>query len=182
VLSRPFRTSSTLAEVSEDDYSTAAEQWAVFPLSRLRPEQVIGAMIQAGRLQTIDQNSNLLARTIRFFREQDFVGEYGDAGEAELDARSGTVSQALLRMNGKLTRELFEAGAFSSAGRLSAMASNDDQLVELCFLVTLARRPTAEERQFFIPSIEGTKNKDRGRATEDLLWSLVNSAEFSWNH
>lgn len=182
VMSRPFRASSSLADADTEAYRSAADEWTVFPLSRLRPEQVVGAMIQAGRLQTIDQNSHLLARTIRFFREQDFVGEYGDAGEAELDARSGTVSQALLRMNGKLTGELFEAGPFSSAGRLSSLADNDDQLVELCFLVTLARRPNVEERQFFVSSLEGTKSKARARATEDMLWSLVNSAEFSWNH
>jgi hypothetical protein len=182
ILSRPFRSSSALADVNEEAYNTADEAWAVFPVSRLRPEQVIGAMIQAGRLQTIDQNSNLLARTIRFFREQEFVGEYGDAGEAELDARSGTVSQALLRMNGKLTRELFEAGPFSAAGRLSSMTTNDEQLVELCFLVTLSRRPTSEERHHFVQTVEGTQSEERSRATEDLLWSLVNSAEFSWNH
>ncbi|MBA3314759.1 MAG: DUF1549 domain-containing protein [Planctomycetaceae bacterium] len=182
ILSRPFRASSSLDGADDDEYQKAAEHWAVFPMTRLRPEQVIGAMIQAGRLQTIDQNSNLLARSIRFFREQDFVGEYGDVGEAELDARSGTVSQALLRMNGKLTRELFEAGPFSAAGRLANLTENDSRLVELCFLVTLARRPTREEHQHFLTLVEGTQKESQARATEDMLWSLVNSAEFSWNH
>lgn len=181
ILSRPFRISSALAEADDDAYEQAEGAWAVFPMTRLRPEQVIGAMIQSGRLQTIDQNSHLLARAIRFFREQDFVRDYGDAGEAELDDRSGTVSQALLRMNGKLTRELFEAGPLSSAGRLSSMAT-DDQLVDLCFLVTLTRRPTAEERAHFLPLVRDTKEDARSKATEDLLWALVNSAEFSWNH
>lgn len=181
VLSRPFRASSSLANADEATFRKADAAWAVFPMTRLRPEQVIGAMIQSGRLQTIDQNSHLLARTIRYFREQDFVGQYGDAGEGELDSRSGTVSQALLRMNGNLTRELFEAGPASSAGRLSSMAG-DEQLVELCFLVTLTRRPTAEERDHFLPQIRDAKDDARSRAVEDLLWALVNSAEFSWNH
>lgn len=181
VLSRPFQASSALPEADEDAYAQAENAWAVFPMTRLRPEQVIGAMIQSGRLQTIDQNSHLLARAIRFFREQDFVRDYGDAGEAELDDRSGTISQALLRMNGKLTRELFEAGPLSSAGRLSSMA-NDDQLIDLCFLVTLTRHPTAEERSYFLPLVQDTNKDARSKATEDLLWSLVNSAEFSWNH
>lgn len=181
LLSRPFRASSALPEGDEDAYARADNAWAVFPMTRLRPEQVIGAMIQSGRLQTIDQNSHLLARAIRFFREQDFVRDYGDAGEAELDDRSGTVSQALLRMNGKLTRELSEAGPLSSAGRLSSMAK-DDQLIDLCFLITLTRHPTPEERTWFLPLIKDTKKDARSKATEDLLWSLVNSAEFSWNH
>ncbi|HEX6986584.1 MAG TPA: DUF1549 domain-containing protein [Planctomycetaceae bacterium] len=182
VLSRPVRASSALSDADEGTYRESEAAWAVFPLTRLRPEQVIGAMIQAGRLQTIDQNSHLLARAIRFFREQDFVREYGDAGEAELDQRSGTVPQALLRMNGQFTREMFEATPFSSAGRIAALAGGDGRLVETCFLVTLTRRPSPEEQDHFLPLVRGTTDDARRQATEDLLWSLVNSAEFSWNH
>jgi hypothetical protein len=181
VLSTPFRASSSLPDADEAAYASAEAAWAVFPMTRLRPEQVIGAMIQAGSLRTIDQNSSLVARTFRFFREQDFVRDYGDAGEAELDPRSGTVSQALLRMNGKPTRDLFDAGPFNAAGRLASMAG-DESLVDLCFLVTLTRRPTPEERDHFLPSVRDTKKDARSRATEDLLWALVNSAEFSWDH
>jgi len=181
ILSRPFRASSELPGADEKSYHEADEAWAVFPMTRLRPEQVIGAMIQSGRLRTIDQNSNLLARAIRFFREQDFVRDYGDAGDAELDDRSGTVSQALLRMNGKLSQEIFEAGPVSSAGRLSSMAE-DERLVDLCFLITLTRRPTDAERQHFQPLISAAKDDARAQSTQDLLWALVNSAEFSWNH
>ena len=35
------------------------ERWAVFPLSRLRPEQVIGSVIQAASVKTIDQQSHV---------------------------------------------------------------------------------------------------------------------------
>lgn len=182
ILSRPFRAASTLPESDDDEYRMAEAAWATFPMTRLRPEQVIGSMLQAGRLQTIDQNSNLFARFLRFVREQDFVKEYGDPGESELAPQSGTVSQALLRMNGKLTSEVFGANPFSSAGRLASLTEDDARLVELCFLVTLTRRPTAEEEEHFLSLIAGKTDDARGRATEDLLWSLVNSTEFSWNH
>ncbi|MGC1273987.1 MAG: DUF1549 domain-containing protein [Planctomycetaceae bacterium] len=182
VSSRPFRAASALPKASADEYRIAESAWATFPMTRHRPEQVIGAMLQAGRLQTIDQNSNLFARFLRFVREQDFVREYGDAGEAELAPQSGTVSQALLRMNGDLAQDLFGANPFTSAGRLASLAKDDERLIELCFLITLTRRPTSTERAQFLSSVAGTTAEARGRATEDLLWSLVNSAEFSWNH
>lgn len=183
ILSKPFRLSSSLPEqMADSDYRAAEKAWALFPVTRLRPEQFIGAMIQAGRLQTLDQNSNLFARTIRFFREQDFVKEYGDLGEAELDSRSGTISQALLRMNGQLTNELLEANPFNATGRIASLAQDDNRLVETCFLVTLTRRPTNDERSHFIESIRGATGEDRSRAAEDLLWTLVNTVEFAWNH
>ena len=182
VLSRPFRVSSSLPGADADGFRKSESAWAVFPITRLRPEQVIGAMLQAGRLQTIDQNSNLIARFLRFVREQDFVNQYGDPGETELAPQSGTVSQALLRMNGQLTKEVFGANPFSSAGRLGSLTKDDARLIELCFLVTLTRRPTVAERDHFLSFVSGTTDDARRRATEDLLWSLVNSTEFSWNH
>jgi hypothetical protein len=182
LLSQPFRLASSLPEADEATFRKAEAAWAVFPMTRLRPEQVIGAMIQAGRLRTIDHNSHLLARTIRFFREQDFVREYGDAGEAELEQRAGTVAQALLRLNGQFTREMFEANPFTSAGRLAFLAADDERLLEVGFLITLTRRPTSDERDHFLPLLQGTTGDARGAAIEDLLWSLVNSTPFSWNH
>ena len=105
-------------------------RWAVFPLVRLRPEQVIGAMLQANHVTTIDQNSHLFVRALRFLREQGFVNEFGDPGEAELQDRVGTISQALLRMNGQLPRELTRAGPFSAPGRIAGMASTPEQCLD----------------------------------------------------
>ena len=131
-LSRPFRIEShtAAAETSATETSAAKRAdaaWAMFPLSRLRPEQMIGSMIQAARLTTIDQNTHLGARALKFFRENDFIQEYGDSGENELEPRSATTSQALLRMNGKLMRELTEVNPATAAGRIALLAPNDVQ-------------------------------------------------------
>ena len=182
VASRPFRLASTHAATSESEFDVLKEEWAVFPLTRLRPEQVIGSMLQAASIKTIDQNSHLIVRLIRFIRENDFVKEYGDLGEDELDERSGTIPQALLRMNGKLLRELTEANPLNASGRIAMFAGNDLHCLETCYLVALTRRPTLAEREHFLPQLTGTKDKQRARIVEDILWSLLNSPEFSWNH
>lgn len=160
--------------------------WSVFPLTRLRPEQLIGSILQAASLRTIDQNSHLFVRTLRYFQERDFVKEYGDLGENELDDRAGTISQALLRMNGKLASEASEAGPLNATGRIATFAGAPETCLETCYLVALTRRPIKIEADYFVPQIStadtsGQKGA-RAQTVEDLFWGLFNSPEFSWNH
>jgi hypothetical protein len=169
---------------SETELERHERGWAVFPLARLRPEQVIGSMLQAGSVQTIDRHSNLFVRAVRFFREQDFVRDYGDPGEDELEPRAATVSQALLRMNGQLTGELAEANPFTAVGRIAHAADTDADCLDVLLLVCLTRHPTAAERAALLPSLHDTKGQPEARrqAVEDIVWALFNSEEFSWNH
>ena len=132
----------------------------------------------------LDQNTHLMFRTIRFFRTQNFVQNYGDLGENELDERSGTIPQALLRMNGALSKDMIQTGnILNSAYQIAAMSSSDEKCLETCYLVTLARVPSPAERQHFLAQIESAGNSNqRMKVIEDIFWSLFNSPEFSWNH
>jgi hypothetical protein len=180
--SKPFRLSSIHPAGTLEDYQRHESAWAVFPLTRLRPEQVIGSMLQSASIKTIDQNSHLLVRTIRFFREQGFVKNYGDLGADELQERSGTIAQALLRMNGNLSKELTDANLFSSAGRIAGTASTDEKCLETLYLVCLTRRPTPEEADALLTQLKDTRKDQRKRVVEDIVWPMFNSEEFSWNH
>jgi hypothetical protein len=159
-------------------------QWAVFPLTRLRPEQVIGAILQSGSIQTIDQNSHLFFRAIKFFQSNQFVEQYGDLGEAELQDRGGTIPQRLLMLNGELAGKAAEANPINAVGRIAAMASTDEKCVETLYLVLLSRRPTPAELEHFTTLLADAKETDkrRTRVVEDIAWTLFNSTEFSWNH
>ncbi|MDX1970876.1 MAG: DUF1553 domain-containing protein [Planctomycetaceae bacterium] len=156
--------------------------WAAFPLVRLRPEQMIGALCQSSSIKTIDQNSHLFTRFLRFIREQDFVKEYGDLGERELEERSGTIPQALLRLNGRFARETAEASPFSASGRISGMAPTDDAAIETAYLCCLSRRPTTDELAHFRALLTDQQGDNRSQVIEDLYWVLFNSPEFCWNH
>lgn len=151
--------------------------WAAFPLTPLQPEQLIMALSQATSLHTIDADAHLLLRTVRFFRSIDFVRDHGRPGDG---AAVATVPQALLRMNGRLTRELVEANAFTAPGRIAGMAADDDAAVELIYLVMLTRRPEPEERSSMRAVLGSAPT--RGRGLEDVCWALFNAAEFAWNH
>jgi len=181
-LSRPYRLDSAHDAASAGELEKIDELWGAFPLTRLRPEQLIGSMLQASSVQTIDQNSHLFLRTLRFFRERDFVNEYGDLGENELEEHSGTIPQALLRMNGKLTNDTLESGLLNSSGRIARFAGSDETSLDACYLVCLARRPTEEEQAHFLPQLNEAKGDGRLRVVEDIFWSLFNSPEFAWNH
>jgi hypothetical protein len=186
VASRPFQVDSAQEETAPQKNTTDEANWSVFPMTRLRPEQLIGSILQSTSPRTIDQNSHLFVRTKRFFQENEFVKQYGDLGDNELDERSGTIAQALLRMNGKLASEALQAKDMSSASRITSFADTDEKCVEACYLVALSRRPTKAESDYFVPQFacaEKSGPKDaRGQVVEDIFWSLFNSPEFSWNH
>ena len=180
--SKPFRLQSHHSATESSEIRELEQQWALFPLMRLRPEQIIGSMLQTSSIKTIDQNSHLIFRTIRFFNEGDFIKDYGDLGEDELGDRAGTISQALLRMNGELPENLLKSDPVSSSGRIAALSADDAQMVENCFLVCLTRKPTKVEQAYFQKQLTGKKDDDRVQVIEDLFWALFNSPEFSWNH
>ena len=180
--SQPFRMSSRSDAQTDQELELLKDHWCVFPVIRLRPEQLIGAMLQSSSAKTIDQNSHLLSRTIRFFREQNFVRDYGDLGADELEERAATVTQALLRMNGNLTREILEPSPLNSTLRITMLSDNDQECIDNCFLICLTRHPEQEEFEYFRKQLSEVEDKWRSRVVVDLCWSLFNSMEFSWNH
>ncbi len=159
-----------------------ARHWAQFPLTRLRPEQVVGALIQAASLETIDYESHILVRFFKAVGQNEFVQRYGDVGEDEFRPQMGTIPQRLLLMNGELVRKRTEANPFNASGRIAVLAPTDAKAVETAYLAVLTRRPTDEEREHFTALLAGTSGGDRRAKLVDLYWSLVNSTEFSWNH
>ena len=190
--SRPFRLDSrpnpqarqsSPGEMTSAELRRQEEAWAIFPLIRLRPEQVIGAMLQAGSIKTIDRHSHLFTRARRFFGEQNFVEEYGDLGDDELSEQTGTIPQALLRMNGELARELIQPGLFNATTTIARATVEDNALcLRTCFEVCLGRQPAAEESEVLGEWLTGTRGEQREQAVEDIFWALFNSPEFSWNH
>lgn len=156
--------------------------WAAFPLTRLRPEQVAGGVIQSSSVATIDSQSHLFVRLARFGQQNDFLQRYGDTGEDEFEGRGGTIPQRLLLMNGKLTREHIKEDLLTATGRIASMRLDDPGAVEAAYLTVLTRRPTEAELQHFVARLGEPKGESRGKRFEDLFWALVNSTEFSWNH
>lgn len=170
------------SRASEGAHPVTPEQeaaFAAFPLTRLRPEQMAGSVLQSSKLHTIDADSHVLVRTVRYFEQNDFVKRYGDAGENEFGETGGTIPQRLVMMNGKLIHERTKEDLLMNAGtRIAAVAPDDETAIEMAYLAALTRRPTNEEREHFLRD----KPSKRSQLMEDVYWTLLNSTEFSWNH
>lgn len=156
---------------------------AVFPLSRLRPEQVSGSLMQASSLKTIDGQAHLIMRLTMYDQTRKFVERYGDLGEDEFTDHGSTIPQRLLMMNGNMVKERTQPNPLISAStRIATLGGSPAKQVEAAYLATLTRRPTAAESQHFVARLKDREERSRTQTLEDLYWTLVNSTEFSWNH
>ncbi len=155
---------------------------AVFPLTRLRPEQVIGAVIQAANVRTIDNRSNVFVRGLRFLQERNFVDRYGDADDDEFAKAHGTIPQRLLMMNGDLVDTKARNELLNASTQIAMFAPDDRAAVEAVYLTVLTRRPTEVEHTHFAAKLAGTTGQERTRRLSDLFWVLFNSLEMAYDH
>jgi hypothetical protein len=65
--------------------------------------------------------------------------------------------------------------------RLLAEKESDAEALEELFLATLSRRPTAAEKARFNEHLAGA-SRGRREAFADVLWALINTTEFIFNH
>ena len=69
-------------------------------------------------------------------------------------------------------------------GRTRKLAESEvspEQVVEELYLSALARFPTPPERGLMLEAFS-LPGRDRQTAAEDVLWALLNSKEFMYNH
>jgi hypothetical protein len=178
-LSRAF----SLESKAPDGVSEERDQaWAAFPVTALRPEQVVASLIQSSSIHSLDAQSWWGFRLAELGQTKDFVERYGDPTEDRFDAAPGTIPQRLLLMNGEISRERSKADLVHALGRVIAFGGELSKTLDALWLITLTRRPSPGEREHFLGRLEPlSKDQQRG-ALEDVFWSLVNSTEFSWNH
>jgi Protein of unknown function (DUF1549)/Protein of unknown function (DUF1553) len=91
----------------------------------------------------------------------------------------GGIPQALTLMNGASIRQATDLNQSDLLVALGAPFFTTEQRVEVLFLSTLSRPPRGEERTKFVAYVEQAGDR---QALGDVLWALLNSAEFMLNH
>jgi hypothetical protein len=173
---------------SRDSEFVVTEQhqhaWAVFPLTRLRPEQMVGSIIQSCSLTTIDANAHVFTQILRDLETKEFIRRYGDTGEDEFGEHGGTIPQRLIMMNGKMTHNKPRPNdlLLNAAGKILKLSSDDKTTVEVAFLVIFSRRPSARESAAFEKLLAGTRGRDRREQIEELYRRAFSTTEFAWSH
>ena len=180
--SRAYQVDSRIetTEDAEGDDASFGDLWSVFPVTRLRPEQVASAVVQASSLRTRDYQDHILFRIARTFETTNFVQRYGDAGELELEPEAQTIPQRLLLLNGQLVKQkaAVENMAVNASARIAALAPDDASRIEIAFLTVLTREPSEGELAHFIARFSEVEESRKGELLEDLFVTLFNSTEF----
>ena len=163
------------------DPKAKGAQQALFARARLRPlppEQLWSSLERAVALEAYGSGTpEERAQRRRDWRAQFFRTFAGD--ESTGDGEQATVPQALALINGPLTNEILRAGPDSGfLKQLLAMPA--DERLESLFLRVLSRPPTSGERRALTEG--GRSSEQELRQVQDVLWGLLNSSEFLYNH
>lgn len=179
-LSRAYRLSSGSEVVNEDRLKLFAQM----PVKTLTAEQVYDCITVATMLDT-GANGNPYDFSVARFgntqREQ-FLRQFRTPVGQRTEYLGG-IPQALTLMNGSL---MDGATRLSSSGLLKSLEApffTNEQRIEILYFATLSRKPTPAELEVLKANIpDDASGQQLREGLSDLLWVLLNSAEFTMNH
>jgi hypothetical protein len=154
-------------------------------IRRIPAENLLDCLTQVTELQEKFQGLPLGSRAVQIADGQTsnyFLSSFGRslrqtacAGEATTEP---TLSQALHMINGDtLTRKIGESKRLQ---KLLDAGQQPMQVVESIYVACLCRKPTTEESQK-LAAIVAAESNPRS-AVDDILWAVLNSREFLFNH
>jgi hypothetical protein len=97
----------------------------------------------------------------------------------ERDTKSSGVQALHLMNSNKLQSKI--ASSEGRAKKLGDSKLSEKEIVSDLYLAAYSRSPTEEEMALALEAFSG-KETSRKSAIEDLMWALLNSAEFVFNH
>ena len=115
-------------------------------------------------------------RSSRFSPRNSFNSVFGFDPSTRRGDVAGTIPQALMMMNSPRINQYATAENGRMLGRLLREVTDDRQAITELYLRVLSRQPTDKEVN---SCLKYRRNlRDRGEAFEDILWALINTAEF----
>ena len=114
-------------------------------------------------------------------RRLSFIGRMQSPSRHSLDYQAG-VLQALTLLNGAELHSASHPDQSSLLGALHSPLFTPQERIDVVYLATLARRPSDEERRISYDYLSAAEGNDSRTAFADLVWAILNSAEFAMNH
>jgi Protein of unknown function (DUF1553)/Protein of unknown function (DUF1549) len=137
-------------------------------IARIQPAQLGGATFGLNRI--LDPG------------RQEFLRKLRTPNQNRQEFTSG-IPQALSMMNGSITGEAIDPAKSDIIMSLSAPFFTDAERIEGMFLAAVSRAPREEERSRVEEYLAGyPEGEERQKGLGDVLWALINSAEFALNH
>lgn len=178
-LSTAYRRSSG----AETDDPKRLELFAQMNVKTLTAEQVYDCIAVATLLDSQGPMPNgfSLDRIANASRDQ-FVQQFKTPAGKSTEYLGG-IPQALTLMNGGL---ISGATGLSTSGLLTSLEApffSNEQRIEVLYLATLSRRPRPVEWELLKGYIsDDAKGDELREGLADILWALLNGAEFTLNH
>lgn len=166
-----------------DAEKTSSQPFAVIPAGRLRGDEVFDSLEAAIEIPNITPPQGTASGEFRFppppKSTRDLVNEaFGFDPSAEQANVSRTMQQAMLLMNNKQVQAQVNADPASGTvlAKLLVEEKDNEAAIAKLYGKVLARKPTTQEIALAQDHLKSLGN--RNEAFEDVLWGLLNSAEF----
>jgi len=164
------------------------ELFARMPLRQLSAEQLFYSVAQATGIEDVGNGNRRVRRRLeqmKFRLLRQFVVTFGTEDEEGESVEEGTIPQALMRLNGSLTNDAVRPRPGHPVYDRLFRMTKLDQRINTIYLRVLSRLPSKTERKKvrgFLSKPENRQALRQATATADVIWALLNSAEFSLNH
>ncbi len=149
-------------------------------VKNMTAEQLYDSLIVATSAHKSGQSNWERAETQRRQWMRQFMVAFDSDSGDDATTFNGTIPQALMMMNGELTKNAISPDQGSYLNQLLLSKGNDQAKIRKMFLSTLSRYPDRRESNSAQKLVGGSKNKFA--AYQDLYWALLNSNEFIFNH
>ena len=171
-----------LSSESTADQEHLPELFSRMSIKTMSAEQLYDCLAEAMRRRDgSTTNQQQFGRGINQNR-QAFLTKFRAPTQGATEYEAG-IPQALTLMNGTNIRQATDLAQSDLLIALDAPFFSNAKRVEVLFLSTLSRMPDEDERKQFVDYVQkGGATGDNRKALSDVLWALLNSAEFVLNH
>jgi hypothetical protein len=158
----------------------AAELYVHMPVKTLTAEQLYDSVNRVLH-RPVQGMRGMTMSPLLDPQRQTFIAKVQSSGRNFLDYQAG-VLQALALLNGNDLAEATDPERSPLLGSLQAPFFSDLDRLQTLFLATLCRDPAEEELAAAREQLTNYPEAERGRGYSDVLWALLNTAEFALNH
>ena len=178
MLFRSYQLASTRTSNSSSLHET---DFAVAALRPLTPQQFALSLLLATGDATFDQPAEAVTQARRY---RDLESRSGSLTKPDLldprvDRFQSSTGEALFLSNHPEVQRLLVPSGNNLMTRLNAMKENRE-IVDTAVWTLLGRPAGTEERDYLLKFLDG--HKDRSKACAQMVWALMTSAEFRFNH
>jgi hypothetical protein len=178
---------------SENEQETSSQEvryFARIPLKPLTAEQLYDCLSTAtgrtdlGRQVAVPTQLTIASNVDRFSDpgRAAFLAQFRTSIDQRTDYQAG-IPQALTLMNGPMIASATSDAPKGILRSLSAPFFDDQTRIERLFIAALTRKPTDKEKKRYTEFFEGQEDEvEKSEVLGDVLWVLLNSAEFTMNH